>query len=94
MSILEEWLWESVFKKLFKNDEEKFNKISTVNWIDVLEHISHFFNSSSVVFSLEIPGNLQKMALNIEKLKKPINEKDYLILKIKAIFLFSQPVPK
>ena len=75
--------------KLFKNDEEKFNKISTVNWIDVLEHISHFFNSSSEVFSLEIPGNLQKMALNIETLKKPINEIDYLFSIIRSNFFYS-----
>ena len=48
-----------------------------------------FWNSSSVVFSLEIPGNLQKMALNIETLKKPINEKDYLFSIIRSNVLFS-----
>ena len=39
----------------------------------------------SVVFSIKILGNLQKMFGNNETLQKPLIEKDYL---------FSQPVPK
>ena len=45
-------------------------------------------NSSNVVFSIKIPGNLQKMFVNNEILQKPITEKDYVFSMIIVNFYF------